>query len=90
MAGGRRRPAPQTTKREIATSVWDFKVFIGRLILRGDDESLAQAVQILAPALDGQLQFSQPSVPVWCLMLIPPVRAGEVEQVHPYCTTQPP
>jgi hypothetical protein len=60
-------------------SVWDFEAEIERLVLRGDQASLARAHQLAAPVLVGQMSFSEPAVPIQCLMLMPLARAGELE-----------
>jgi hypothetical protein len=60
--------------------VHDFEVEIERLLLRGDDASVARARSLAAPVLAGQRAFSQPSFPVWCQMLLPLARAGELAQ----------
>ncbi|MBO0767826.1 MAG: hypothetical protein J2O48_03990 [Solirubrobacterales bacterium] len=58
-------------------NVWDFEAEIERLVRRGDD---AQARQLAAPVLDGQRSFSEPPVPIQCLMLLPLARAGQFGQ----------
>jgi len=60
-------------------NVWDFEAEIERLVLRGDQASLARAHQLAAPVLMGQISFAEPAVPIWCLMLMPLARAGELE-----------
>lgn len=61
-------------------NVWDFEIGIERLLRRGDSESVARALELAAPVLTGQLTFTEPPLPIWCLMLLPLVRAGESEQ----------
>lgn len=57
-------------------SVWDFEAGVERLVLRGDDVSLARARALAEPVLAGQRTFHQPSAPIQCLMMLPLVRAG--------------
>jgi hypothetical protein len=61
-------------------SVRDFEVEIERLLLRGDDASVARARSLAAPVLAGQRAFSQPSARIWCQMLLPLARTGELAQ----------
>ncbi|TCO60515.1 hypothetical protein [Actinocrispum wychmicini] len=57
-------------------SVWDFEPEVERLVLRGDETSLAKAREIAAPVLAGQIGFDEPPVPIQCLMLVPLAKAG--------------
>lgn len=60
-------------------NVWDFEVEVERLVRRGDEESVARALKLAAPVLGDQLTFTGPALPIWCLMLLPLARAGELE-----------
>lgn len=60
-------------------NVWDFEAEIERLLLRGDQLSLARTHHLAAPVLTGQISFSEPPVPIQCLMLMPLARAGQLE-----------
>jgi hypothetical protein len=60
-------------------NVWDFEAEIERLVLRGDQASVARAHQLAAPVLLGQMSFSLPATPIQCLMLMPLAQAGELE-----------
>ncbi|MFC6017621.1 hypothetical protein ACFP2T_15575 [Plantactinospora solaniradicis] len=57
--------------------VWDFEADLERLVLRGDAASMARAYALAEPVLSGGRRFTEPAVPVQCLMLLPLVRAGE-------------
>lgn len=57
-------------------SVWDFEPEVERLVFRGDEASLAKAMEIAAPVLAGRIAFDEPPVPIQCLMLVPLARAG--------------
>jgi hypothetical protein len=59
--------------------VWEFEAEVERLVLRGDEASLARARQLTAPVLAGQVSFTSPSIPIQCLMLMPLARAGELD-----------
>lgn len=61
-------------------SVWDFEAEVERLVLRGDDASVARAVELAEPVLAGQRTFNQPPAPIQCHMLLPLVRAGRGEE----------
>lgn len=61
-------------------SVWDFEADVERLVLRGDEKSLARARDIALPVLDGERRFSEPSAPIQCLMLMPLALAGDGER----------
>jgi hypothetical protein len=60
-------------------NVWDYESEIERLVLRGDQASVARAHQFAAPVLVGQTSFSEPAFPIWCLMLMPLAQAGELD-----------
>ena len=60
-------------------SVWDFENEVERLVLRGDQASLARARQLTAPVLAGHMSFDEPPFPIQCLMLMPLARAGDLE-----------
>ncbi|MGA8117753.1 MAG: hypothetical protein WCA46_29305 [Actinocatenispora sp.] len=61
-------------------SVWDFEAEVERLVLRGDDASLARALAIAEPVLSGEISFDEPPAPIQCLMLLPLARAGRTEE----------
>ena len=60
-------------------SVWDFEAEVERLVLRGDDASVARALELAEPVLAGQRTFDEPPAPIQCHMLLPLVRAGRAE-----------
>ncbi|MFI7638002.1 hypothetical protein [Nonomuraea sp. NPDC049400] len=61
-------------------SVWSFEAEVERLVLRGDDASVARALDLAGPVLAGQVVFDEPPAPIQCLMLLPLARAGRLEE----------
>ncbi len=61
-------------------SIWDFEALVERLVRRGDDASLDQAVTVALPALQGRLTFSAPVAPIQSLMLLPLARRGHLAE----------
>ncbi|PSK88931.1 hypothetical protein CLV63_12819 [Murinocardiopsis flavida] len=61
-------------------SVWDFEEEVERLVLRGDDASVARALELAEPVLSGDVGFTEPAAPIQCRMLLPLARAGRHEE----------
>jgi len=59
--------------------VWDFENEVERLVLRGDEASVARALAMAGPVLAGQMSFTEPAAPILCLMLMPLARSGQLE-----------